>query len=144
MASKPVDHYTKIAQLTKQLVDSGECTVTELAHKTAFNVGERRFYSWLNGDAQLYDYEIQRGLRYLSRMGHHIVHTATYTPEMALIKRSFGSANGTTKDDMVNAVKAVSGADDAFDRQDKREMRECIDRLQEAVADLEAEYELLP
>ncbi len=135
--------YSKIAQLLLELIDRGVVTIEELAWRDCLNCSGRQVYKYANGEAWMEDYEVEDLLRYLSSRDIHFVHSATMSPRVTIVERYFGQANGTTKDDFVKAVKAASGADDAFDDNDKPLVREFIDALIGAVADFEAEYELL-
>ncbi len=132
------------ARAVKKAVDSGRFTVTELCAPELANCSERHFYNFLNGDAELKHGVVEAISRYLSKHDFNAAADSFHDLKYVLVRRILGRANGSVKDEMIRMIKRVAGVDDAFDSQSREEMRHALDDIRQALADLEAEYELLP
>ena len=82
--------------------------------------------------------------RWLCSQGETRLSEVFLCTQYALVRRSEGHADGSCKEEIVAAIKALAGCDTAHARLSRQEMTSCIQQLREVISDLDAERALLP
>jgi hypothetical protein len=125
----------------KRVLDDDDNTFTAMEMAEVARCSKRHIYKVVDmtESTELRQDKLEKINQYLTEHGEFRVLYAQMDADLRVVRALYGESTGTTSDDVMDAIKALTGIDDAYDDQAWEEARKLLNDLKHEVADLETE-----